>query len=168
MSNVFVRESRIGQQGVFATRAIEEGEVIREFVIEREVTKESPLRPGEPAEHCALIDGRFQLVAEPDRYFNHSCDPNVYNRFADDRIEVVARRAIQAGSELTLDYLINNSGGDSWECSCGAARCRGKTGFSFFTLPLEIQREYLPLLAPWFRRRHAGELDELVARLEES
>ena len=73
----------------------------------------------------------------------------------------MARRSIDPGEELTLDYLINNEGGDSWACLCGAARCRGRTGVSFFDLPPMFRREYAPLLAPWFIRRNAERLDEL-------
>lgn len=62
------------------------------------------------------------------------------------------------------DRYYNHSGGDSWACNCGAARCRGTTGYSFLTLPPEIQHEYLPLLAPWFERRHAKELTDLRRR----
>ena len=69
---------------------------------------------------------------------------------------------VVAGDELTLDYLINNEGGDSWPCHCGAARCRGETGHSFFTLPEALQCEYAPLLAPWFREAHAGKLAHLA------
>jgi hypothetical protein len=163
MPKVEVRESSIGGLGVFTTQALRPGELIREFELGREVTREKPLRleNGELPEHCPLIDGRFFLVGAPDRYFNHSCDPNVYKRFAGGRIEVVARRSIAAGDELTLDYLINNSGGDCWPCHCGAVRCRGETARSFFHLPLEIQLEYLPLLAPWFVKRHSRELEDL-------
>ena len=39
-----------------------------------------------------------------------------------------------------------------------AERCRGETGYSFFTLPAAVQREYRALLAPWFAERHAGRL----------
>jgi hypothetical protein len=39
------------------------------------------------------------------------------------------------------------------------------TGYSFFTLPIELQREYLPLLAGWFVARHAEEIAELRRRL---
>ena len=73
----------------------------------------------------------------------------------------MTRREVSAGSELTTDYLINNQGGDSWPCRCGAARCRGETGESFFSLPDEFQREYLPLLAPWFRKRYASKLGRI-------
>jgi SET domain-containing protein len=164
MSEVAVRESEIGGLGVFTLEHLQAGQVVREFKLEREITPESPLRPerGERSEHCPLIDGRFYLVANPDRYFNHSCDPTVYLRFGTERIDVVALHDIEAGHELTVDYLINNPGGDSWPCHCGAQRCRGETGHSFFTLPQELQREYFPLLASWFLEQHSQELKHLT------
>jgi hypothetical protein len=118
-----------------------------------------------------LIDGRIYLVGRPDRYLNRCCDPNAYLRFGTDRIDIVALRDIEAGSELTRDYLINNPGGDSWPCHCGALRCRGETGDSFLTLSEKLQPEYLPLLAPWFLKRYSEELKHLSGpadRLQES
>ncbi len=128
MPEVAVRESQIGGLGVFTLQRLQAGLVVREFKLEREVTPESPLRPerGERPEHCPLIGGRFFLVGSPDRYLNHSCDPNVYLRLGASRIDIIALRDIDAGSELCLDYLINNPGGDSWRCHCGAGRCRGE------------------------------------------
>ncbi len=164
MPEVAVRKSHIGGLGVFTLERLQAGQVVREFKLEREITPESPLRPDrdERPEHCFPIDGRFYLVGVPDGYFNHSCDPNVYLRFGANRIDVVARREIEAGCELTPDYLINNPGGDSWSCHCGAPRCRGETAHSFFTLPEELQREYLPLLAPWFLGRYSQQLKHLT------
>ena len=163
MAAVVVRTSPIGGIGVFTLERLQAGQVVREFELEREVTPDSPLEPdrGERPEHCPWIDGRCYLVGIPDRNFNHSCDPNVYLRFGADRIHVIARRDIEAESELTLDYLINNPGGDRWPCHCGAARCRGETEHNFFALPEELQREYLPLLAPWFLKRYSRELKHL-------
>ncbi|MGB2693925.1 MAG: SET domain-containing protein-lysine N-methyltransferase [Dehalococcoidia bacterium] len=164
MAEVAVRASAIGGLGVFTLEDLRAGQVVRAFELEREITPEAPMRPdrGERPEHCPSINGRRYLVGEPDRYFNHCCDPNVYLRFGSGGIDIVALRDIVAGSELTLDYLINNSGGDSWPCHCGAARCRGETGHSFFTLPEDLQREYFPLLAPWFLERYPRELDRLT------
>ena len=164
MPEVAVRDSLIGGLGVFTREALVAGQFVREFTVEREITADSPLRPeqGELPEHCPLINGRFFLVASPDRYLNHSCDPNVYLRFGPHSIDVVALRDVEADSELTIDYLINNPGGDSWPCRCGTARCRGETGKSFFTLPESFQREYLHLLAPWFRERYQRELKHLA------
>lgn len=79
MPEVAVRESPIGGLGVFTLAHLRSGEVVREFELEREITPESPLRAeaDERPEHCHRGDGRVHLVAVPDRYFNHSCDPNV-------------------------------------------------------------------------------------------
>ncbi len=157
---VEVRPSSRGGRGVFALYDFDEGAFIRERLIVQEITAENPLPPEEHPDHTAIFDGKRILVGEPDRYLNHSCDPNAWLRFAADRIELIARRPINAGAEITLDYLINNSGGKSWTYGCGAERCRGKTGESFFTLPPDIQREYRPLLAEWFIRLHRRELAE--------
>ncbi len=160
MAEVEVREAPSGGRGVFACESVEAGEVVRPFEIEREVTAEAPLRPDrdERPEHCPMIDGRLFLVAVPDRYYNHSCDPNAWLRYGAAGAEVVARRRIAAGEEITFDYLINNAGGDSWPCRCGSSRCRGETGTSFFELPEPFRREYRPLLADWFVERHRERL----------
>lgn len=161
-----MRESPMRGLGVFAVEAIASGQTLRELRIEREITSETPLLPenGEHPDHCVVSGGRLWLVAKPECYINHSCDPNVWLRVEGSRTDIVARRDIEPGCEFTLDYLINNEGGNSWPCHCGAARCRGETGLSFFTLPEEFQREYLPLLAPWFREAHAARLRHLVER----
>jgi len=163
VAQLAARPSQVAELGVFALDPIDAGEVACEFRLLREVTEQLPLRAelGERPEHCPLIDGRFYFVNAPERYLNHSCDPNAYIRFGKHRIDVVARRRIAAGSEITIDYLINNAGGESWLCNCGAPRCRGETGSSFFTLPVETQREYFPLLAPWFLERYASKLKDL-------
>jgi hypothetical protein len=53
---------------------------------------------------------------------NHSCDANT-GFFG---LDVVARRSIALGEELTLDYaeLINDTA-EGFACRCGAANCRG-------------------------------------------
>ena len=160
---VEVRESAIEGLGVFALRAFAEDERIRTFALVREITEDAPLRPGERREHCTYPDDRVFLVGPPDRHFNHSCDPNAYKRFVGDAIHVHARRPIETGAEITLDYLINTSHGDRWPCHCGAARCRGFAAAGFFELPLDVQREYLPLLAPWFVAKHAERVEALRA-----
>ena len=62
-------------------------------------------------------------------------------------------------SELTIDYRTNNEGGDGERCV--AARCRGESSHSFFTLPDKIQHENYPLLAPRFFARYCGKLKQL-------
>jgi SET domain-containing protein len=89
------------------------------------------------------------------------CDPNAYVLYEGDRSFLVARRDIAVGEEITCDYNINITGGTAWPCHCGAARCGGTTVGDFFRLPLDIQREYRPLLAEWFVRSHRDRLRAL-------
>ncbi len=162
-SNIEIKPAPSGGLGLFARADIQAGEFIHTVEYEREITEQHPLNPdhGERADHCAYPDGKIMLVASPGRYMNHSCDPNAYYRYAGQTSEAFARRLICRGEEITVDYLINNPGGDSWACRCGTSRCRGKTGTTFFELPIDFQREYYPLLAEWFRRRFPKEIAEL-------
>ncbi|MGD0483132.1 MAG: SET domain-containing protein-lysine N-methyltransferase [Gemmatimonadales bacterium] len=156
MSGVVVRPSRIEGLGIFAAQAFAPGERIRRIAVAREVTPEHPLREdlGERADHCDYPDGRVVLLAFPDRHVNHSCDPNAWVRYGGDGAEFVARRVVSADDEITIDYALNVTGGSSWPCRCGAARCRETVEGDFFHLPTDIQREYRPLLADWFVHRH--------------
>jgi len=161
--DVEVRSSPIEGLGLFAARPFAPGDRIRRVTVVREVTPEAPLRPelGERADHCDYPDGKVVLIGFPDRHINHSCDPNAHVRYQGAAAEFIARRPIARGDEITCDYNINISGGTAWPCHCGAARCLGTTVGDFFRLPLAVQREYRPLLASWFVRRHADALAAL-------
>lgn len=154
------RPSGIEGLGLFAVGPAAAGSVLGWFTVERVITSDAPLRPdlGEKVDHLTYPDGKVLLLAAPERYVNHSCDPNAWERHSDRGIEIVARRALVADEEVTIDYLVNNAGGNSWDCACGATRCRGTTGFSFFDLPASFREEYRPLLAPWFVDRHRDRL----------
>jgi hypothetical protein len=162
--NIEVRQTGSKGLGIFALVTLTAGAAVIKMTYVREITNETPLCPelGEREDHCDYPDGRMMLVAEPACYFNHSCDPNAYVDETAAQAVVRARRPIASGEEVTIDYLINVAGGSSWPCHCGERRCRGKTGKSFFDLPAEIRAEYAPLLAPWFRRRHAERLASLM------
>ncbi len=163
MSDVEIRPSSIEGLGLFATRPFCAGERIRQINVVREITPTSPLREelGERLDHCDYPNGKVILLGTPDRYINHSCDPNAYVLYENDRSLLVARRDIPAGQEITCDYNINITGGTAWPCHCGSGRCRGTTVGDFFRLPIEIQREYHPLLAEWFIRTHKDRLRAL-------
>jgi uncharacterized protein len=158
---VDVRPSSIEGLGIFALRAFRAGQRIRQIRVVREVTPQAPLRAdlGERPDHCDYPDGRVVLLGFPDRHVNHSCDPNAYVLYDADRCYLVARRDVAAGDEITCDYNINITGGTSWPCRCGAPRCPGTVFGDFFRLPADIRREYRPLLAGWFVRRHEERLD---------
>ena len=161
---VEVRQSSIEGLGVFALEPVARGKCIHQINVIREITPLAPIREdrGERLDHCDYPDGKVVLLGYPDRHLNHSCDPNAYVRYENNACYLHSRRDISIGQEITCDYNFNITGGTSWPCHCGANRCRGETIGDFFKLPIEIQREYRPLLADWFVRRHR----EFLAALE--
>lgn len=157
---VIVKASTIERLGLFAERRLQERECIHRIVVVREITADAPLREelSERFDHCDYPDGKVVLIGFPSRHLNHSCDPNAYLRYEADGCDVVARRTVEAGEEITIDYNVNIAGGSAWPCHCGSRRCAGTVVGDFFLLPAEVQREYRPLLADWFVRRHAERL----------
>jgi hypothetical protein len=154
MTPVHTAESAVQGTGAFATIAFETGAHILTIDDSRIVDDAHPLRPelDENEWHCDyLADGRVVLMQPPERYINHSCDPNTYVKTIDGLRVVIARRPILPGEEITCDYAVNGEGGVPWDCHCGAPRCRGtETWADYFTLPRHIQIEYRPLLDDWF------------------
>ncbi|MDQ6783924.1 MAG: SET domain-containing protein [Actinomycetota bacterium] len=124
-----------------------------------------PFAPGETVMVGYLIgvlsgnDSHATQVA-PDRWvrhgglgtkINHSCDPNCGVRLNDGHaFDIVARRPIGAGQELTFDYAMRNLTIDHFPplCLCGAPLCRGSvTGWK--DLPAERKAAYGQLVAPY-------------------
>jgi hypothetical protein len=160
LHDVDVRPSPIEGLGLFALRPFFSGQRIRQVNVVREVTPELPIQEerGERADHCDYPDGKVVLLGFPDRHINHSCDPNAYLAYEHACCYLVARRAIFAKDEISCDYDLNITDGTAWPCHCGAPRCRGQTVGDFFRLPVEVQREYRPLLADWFVKRYRNRL----------
>ncbi|MFD5316374.1 SET domain-containing protein-lysine N-methyltransferase, partial [Streptomyces sp. NPDC127098] len=82
-----------------------------------------------------VAEGLHLLIdpAEPVRYGNHSCEPNLWHA---DAFTLVARRDIAVGEELTSDYA-THTGVDGWamDCRCGSRRCRGRVTGRDWRLP---------------------------------
>lgn len=143
-------ELRRGSEGlgVFATAAIEAGEVL--------VTLR-PVFVDRPEMHTIQLDEHVHQAGtgDVDDYFNHSCDPNAYLDFQ--RLQFVARRSIAAGEELSFNYLTSE-----WDmaapftCGCGTAACVGEIRGYLHLTP--AQREALASwISPYLQRR-SGEL----------
>ena len=161
--DVVVRSSAIQGFGVFAARPFSKGAVVLVIDDSRVVDDLHPLSSADDARHCDYLEaGKIVLMQPPERHINHSCAPNTYVKTVDGRRLVMALRDIQAGEEITYDYCINSGGDTVWICHCGAATCRGEIHSDFFHLPLELQREYLPLLDDWFRRERSAEVERLT------
>lgn len=131
-----VAPSSVHGWGVFATRAIDAGEVLGEYSGQRH-------SPG--AEIEARADGTTYLFGLSDgttidgavggnemRFINHSCEPNceAVETWGPDNqliLSVVTTSELRAGDEIFLDYalVIDPSDLDAYGCTCGAGACRG-------------------------------------------
>jgi SET domain-containing protein len=136
-----VRRSRIQGRGVFATRAIAEGERIVEYtglLITNEeadaLTDDESMR----RHHTFLfgVDDDWTIDGarggNDARYINHSCDPNSESVVSRRRVFIHALRPIEAGEELLYDYWYSTDGDYTLEdlrriypCRCRAPSCRG-------------------------------------------
>ncbi len=69
------------------------------------------------------LDGN--VAWNPARFLNHSCAPNCEARMEEDRIWIVASRAILAGEEITFNYNYDLVDYRDYPCRCGAPNCVG-------------------------------------------
>ena len=132
-----IQGSDIAGYGIYATRDIHAGETVfhGEEKAQRVTTKSHVEGSWNPDEretfaHYAypLSDEVFVLWDEnPSAWApqNHSCDPNT--TFVG--LNVVAKRDIEHGVELTLDFAeFLSETSATFQCRCGAATCRGTVG----------------------------------------
>jgi len=162
--DIRVSSSAINGLGVFAARPFPESAIVLPIDDSRIVDEIHPLIPGDDPRHCDYLEaGKVVLMQPPERHINHSCEPNSYVKTMSASRQVIALRDIAAGEEITYDYCINGGGDTIWSCDCGAARCRRQIHSDFFHLPIELQREYLPLLDDWFRRERSADIQRLKA-----
>jgi len=115
-----------------------------------------------------IADGLFQVPMfrkfnEKADFVNHSCDPNC--GFLDSSVILVAMRDIKVGEELTFDYAMTGtiSGvGDEFECTCGAATCRGKYSGDDWQSP-KLHARYGAYFASYVRNRFASMRQQATA-----
>jgi uncharacterized protein len=167
LEEVEAHESPIHGKGVFSKRYFAEGEPVLPIDDSRVVDAEHPLDPSadEHEYHQDWLGERSVLMQEPERYINHSCEPNTYVHTIEGTRWVKAYHPIAAGDEITYDYCINSYGDHTWKDDCGSPNCRHVQNSDFFKLPREKLVEYLPLLDSWFVEWKKDEVEALRTRL---
>jgi SET domain-containing protein len=161
---VEVRPSPIGGQGVFALAPLRAGETVFLWGGQRATPEEYRAgvitsRSCSAIEEGVYLGKRPSLGDLPDDFVNHSCEPNLW---LVDAVTVIARRDVQAGEELTLDYATFYDI-DDWvvteACACGSRICRQRVTGADWRLP-ELQTRYqghfTPLLAARIARLEVG------------
>jgi D-alanine-D-alanine ligase len=96
------------------------------------------------------------------RPINHSCDPNTWL----DGLDLVARRAIPRGEEITLDYAtFCGPSMASFTCRCGSAECRRVITGMDFRKP-ELQSRYGDHISAFVRSHRSSSVPVELRRGE--
>ncbi len=123
-----VRKSLINGKGCFAIVHFKRGRKIAEYTGERIPDLEARRRSRRAKLRICDIDGRWSLDGSRGgngtHYINHCCEPNAYMKTIYGHVLFFARRDIQPGEEITVDYE-QTLHPDSKRCRCRAATCRG-------------------------------------------
>jgi len=123
-----VRQSAIHRWGVYTEEFIPKGHKIIEYTGERCNRRETARRAEQPMNYMFSLNSYWALDGSVGgsgaEFINHSCEPNTRSWIVKDHILYMAKRDIQPGEELTIDYHFEPDV-ITVSCRCGAVRCRG-------------------------------------------
>jgi SET domain-containing protein len=123
-----VGRSRIHGWGVYAEEFIPKGRKIIEYTGEKCNRVETKRRAQGPLNYLFTLNSYWcvdgSVGGSGAEYINHSCDPNVVARIMKGHILYMAKRDIQPGEELTVDYHFARDV-EKVPCRCGSPKCRG-------------------------------------------
>lgn len=162
MKNVLVKKAGKKGKGVFAIKNFDKGESILKMKGKVVTTAELLKSSRYLSDHSGAIGkDKYLIFGYPEKYINHSCNPNVYDK----RGVVYAMRNIRKGEELAFDYCINAV--DDWKmrCHCKSKECRKLVVGNFFKLPKYAQIRYSPYVDNWFKKEFKKEIRELKKQI---
>jgi hypothetical protein len=146
-------------RGLFAARNIKSGETVLRF--RGQLIDFQRSRNPRFERFCVQIGpGLYTLTWAPERYINHSCEPNL--GFQNSRT-LCSICPIEHGEELTFDYSTSMAE-NAWTmaCCCGTKSCRRVVG-DFTDLPEDLKTHYraLRVVPEWL----SPEFEETQLRL---
>jgi len=159
--NVIVKDSATSGKGVFSERNFEQGDFVLAIDDSKIVTDNSKLTEQQHEFDLDYVDGKTILMQEPEKYINHSCDPNVYVKTTNYIRNIYAMKPIKQGDEITYDYSINGDNEGTFICHCHSKNCRKLYLGDFFKLPIDVRLRYLPFLDDWFVHKHKSEIEKI-------
>jgi hypothetical protein len=156
--------------GVYAAADISEGELIfqheakRTFIASRSFVEAQLQTPDADVYRSYAYPISRQLYAtwsdDPKDWLpiNHSCDPSAWLH----GLDVVARRDMRGGVEVTLDYATFTSAmAKPFDCACGAATCRGVVRGGDVEVARRYGKHVTPFIAALVRRGGVSGADDL-------
>ena len=101
MSNVFIGKGNLVGKGTYANRDFKKGEIVISYNL-KPLTKDGYNNlPETEKEFTHIYHGQIYLYSEPERFVNHSDNPNTYQ----DHVQKadIASRDIKRGELITCD-----------------------------------------------------------------
>jgi len=155
-----VMKSGIQGLGLFAIKAIKQGEIIgikAGHIIDRNTLKKIGGLKSSTGQTILQISDEFFIgpltledIKNSTMYVNHSCNPNV-GIFGN--VISIAMRDIKAGEELTNDYAMWLSDDEyRLECKCGKAECRRIITGNDWKIP-KLQEKYKGYFSTYIQRK---------------
>lgn len=101
MSDLIISKGNLAEKGVYAGRDFREGEVVIKYHLKSLTQEEFDALPESERIFIHIHHSIIDLYGEPERYVNHSEDPNT---LPDHKIQAdVAIRDIKKGEMITTD-----------------------------------------------------------------
>jgi len=119
--NIIIKKSKISGQGVFAGKSFKKGQIILRWKKNKLLSK-GQLNKLPRREKIYVIHyekNKYLLMQPPERYVNHSCEPNTYTKNYRD----VALKFIKEGEEITSCYS-SAENLVKFRCHCGGKKCK--------------------------------------------
>ncbi|MFH0869398.1 MAG: SET domain-containing protein [archaeon] len=142
-TKTYVKDSPIEGKGIFAKNNIKKAEIIG--CCRGKIYSEAEAEKLNLPDHHLMTVGKdkIMLVEAPERYTNHSCDPNV----GINKLNLVAIRNIKKDEEIFIDYDTLEF---NWKmnCFCKSKNCR-KVIRGYKYLPQELKDKYKDFTAEY-------------------
>ena len=100
-SSIIIGKGNLAGKGVYANRDFKKGEVVIQYNLKPLVEEESENLPASEKMFTHEHWGTIYLYSEPERYVNHSDNPNTYQDLTSK--SDIALRDIQKGEAITTD-----------------------------------------------------------------
>ena len=128
MSDLYTAKSAIAGLGCYAARDFKEGETVGQYIGDHISGDEADERyaDAEMFYIFMLEDGTCIDPDEiPEKYMNHSCEPNCETEEDEGKIFIKALRDIKKDEEIVYDYCVVADDDEDLTCHCGTKSCRG-------------------------------------------
>ncbi|MBI2612364.1 SET domain-containing protein [Candidatus Kaiserbacteria bacterium] len=107
MSDVIIGKGNLAGKGVYANRDFKAGEIVIQYHLKSLTEEEFQNLPESEKEFTHIYRGVIRLYSGPERYVNHSANPNTSQDLENGRD--VALRDIKKGGVITTDATKDDS-----------------------------------------------------------